>query len=96
MGAISTRLDLITNAAVTGGSYEWPGGKGVFFAEGTWSSATVSLEMQTPQETWINVGTATDLTANSVASFELPQGRIRAAVTGTPSGIYAHAILTRK
>lgn len=97
MGAVGARADLLDDASATGSDVQWGGGRGSFMAEGTFDGATVTLQVITPNGTWIPVSSATALTAAGAAEFELPAGRIRAAVSGgTPTALYAWAILTRK
>jgi len=86
-------LDLLANAAATGAAMTWSGGDGCFLAVGSFGGATVSLQVLGPDRTtWIDVGASTTLSAQGVATYRLPPGQIRAAVTGgTPSGLYAKA-----
>lgn len=92
-------FQLITNGSATGNPVWWRGGKGRFSAVGTFTGgSSVSLEYLGPDATtWI---TATDntaaanlitLTTAGGVNFELPAGPIRAAVSGTLSGMYATA-----
>lgn len=87
------RVDLLSNASSTGSSQTWPGGRGTFIVSGTFSGATVALQLLGPDgSTWIDAGTYTSLTAAGGGNFDLPQGQIRASVaSGTPSGLYAVA-----
>lgn len=86
------RIDLLTNGSATGSAVVWPGGRGLFTAAGTFSGATISLQFLGPDgSTWIDAGTYTTLTAAGGGIFDLPQGQVRAAVTGSPSGINAIA-----
>jgi hypothetical protein len=89
----AARVDLLTNASSTGAAVIWPGGRGTFLASGTFGGSTVSLQVLGPDSsTWIDAGSYTTFTANGVGNFDLPQGKIRAAVTGgTPSALYAIA-----
>jgi hypothetical protein len=89
----ASRVDLLTNASSTGSGVIWPGGRGTFLASGTFGGASVSLQVLGPDSsTWIDAGSYTTFTASGVGNFDLPQGKIRAAVTGgTPSGLYAIA-----
>lgn len=88
-----TRIDLLANATATGNAVTWPGGRGTFIAAGTFNGATVKLQLLGPDSsTWIDAGTYTTLTAAGAGVFDLPQGQVRAAVTGgPPSGMYAIA-----
>lgn len=86
-------VQLLNNASATGASTAWPGGRGCFAVVGTLGGATVSLQALGPDSaTWLDVGTATSLTAAGIVVFELPAGSIRASVaSGTPSALYANA-----
>lgn len=84
---------LLSNASATGSAVQWDGGVGVFSAAGTFSGATVELQMLGPDgSTWITVGPDTTLTAAGAGGFVLPPGRLRALVSGgPPSGMFAQA-----
>lgn len=88
---MSVRLDLLSNVAATGSAQAWPGGVGSFLVAGTFTGATVSLEVLGPDgSTYIAVSANTTLTAAGGGNFMLPQSTIRASVTGgTPSALYA-------
>lgn len=90
---MSGSVTLLANASATGSGVVWPGGEGMFVVAGTFGGATVALEVLGPDNaTWINAGADGTLTAAGVCAFSLPQGQIRASVTGgTPSGLYACA-----
>jgi len=89
----SYSVSLLSNASATGSAADWPGGRGVFSAAGTFSSATITLQFLAPDlATWIAAGTDTTLTAAGGGVFDLPPGRIRALVTGSPTGMYATAV----
>ena len=84
-------LILIDNGTATGPSKIYPGGQGLFTAEGNFNGCTVSLQFQSMNGSWFDAGVDTDLTANGMGRFFLPSGAIRANVTGgTPSGLYVH------
>lgn len=88
----AARVDLLTNATATGADAIWPGGRGLFAADGTFSGATVTLQFLGPAGNWLPAGSFTTLTAAGGGVFDLPQGRIRAAITGgPPSGMFAYA-----
>ena len=79
---------LIENGSATGSAKQWDGGRGVFAAVATFGGGSVRLQLLGPDgSTWIDVAT---LTAAGVTAFELPPGRIRAAVT-TATAVYASA-----
>lgn len=80
---------LLSNASATGDSVVWGGGRGVFCATATWGGGSVTLQYLGPDgSTYVTAATA--LTANGLVSFELPPGRIRAAVV-TATAVYANA-----
>lgn len=69
----------------------WPGGLGMFTAEATFGGGTVTLQVFSPNGTWVTVGTDTTLSANGAAGFVLPNGaRIRVAIA-TATAVYAYA-----
>lgn len=85
------RIDLLSNASATGSAAIWPGGRGTFLVAGTFGGTTVTLQVLGPDgSTWLAVGTYTTMAAAGGGNFDLPQGQIRANVSGgTPSGLYA-------
>lgn len=86
-------VTLLSNAAATGASSYWRGGRGMFAAAGTFNGATVKLQFLGPDgSTWIDAGTNTTLTAAGGGIFDIPPSQIRGAVSGgPPSGMYATA-----
>lgn len=82
-------MQLLENASATSGAFNWPGGRGVFSAVATWGGGSVTLQYLGPNgSTWLTAATA--LTADGLVAFELPPGRIRAAVA-TATAVYAQA-----
>lgn len=89
---------LATNLAATGSSVAIKGGEYMFTVEGTIGGATVSLQMQSANGTWINVqafagGAVVSMTAlpEAISWIPLPECNVRMAVTGgAPSGLYAY------
>jgi hypothetical protein len=80
---------LLSNASATGSAVVWGGGRGVFAVTATFGGGSVTLQYLGPDEsTWLTAATA--LTANGLIAFELPPGKIRAAVT-TATAVYARA-----
>lgn len=88
---MKTAYTLLSNASATSGWVPWPGGRGDFRVEATFGGGSVSLQCQAPNGTAIAVSTATTLSTNGRATFELGPGLIRAAVT-TATGVYAQVL----
>ena len=88
----TVRKTLLSNASATGSAATWPGGAGFFQAEGTFDGASVDLQIQTPNGTWVDVGGETRITANGMGFFYAPAGQVRAAVSGgtSPTALYAY------
>lgn len=83
-------LALLENSGpATSPAFDWGGGYGCLFGEGTFSGGSLTLQVQTPRGTWIPVGTATTLSAAGLATFFLPECRIRVVAT-TGSGFFAY------
>jgi hypothetical protein len=83
------RLDLLTNASATGSYVEVVGGRYIWAAEGTFSSATLQLQFAGPNGTAIDIAGAS-LTANGAVEVMIADGsRIRVLVTGSPSAMYS-------
>lgn len=89
------RVDLLINGSATGNAVLWPGGRGLFTADGTFGGATVKLQFRfDPPGTWLDAGAYTTLTAAGGGIFDLPQGPIRVNISGgSPSGISAIACI---
>lgn len=90
---------LASNASATGNAVVIRGGEYIFLAEGTVGGSTVSLQVQTPNGTWVDVqifsGSLVKTTTLPFAQtqVDLPAGNVRVALTGgTPSGIYAYLV----
>lgn len=91
---------LITNGSATGSAVAWAGGHGVLVAEGTFGGASLTMQYQGPNGTWLDVKvmdgagvqTTMTLTAAGMFVFALPPGSVRAVLTGgTPSAMYVRA-----
>ena len=86
---MSQRLDLLTNATATGSYVEVVGGRYIWAAEGTFSSATLQLQFVGPNGTAINITGAT-LTANGAVEVLIADGsRVRVLVTGSPTAMFS-------
>lgn len=93
--ATSAGALLLSNASATGSAKAWPGGRGFFSAVATFGVGSVTLQYLGPDgTTWLvaQQPDATDatLTAAGGVLFELPPGKIRAAVV-TATAVYARA-----
>lgn len=95
----ATKYDLAINLSATGNPVAIPGGEYVFMVEGTPTGATISLQVQTPNGTWVDVnvysGSKVSATVLPYAqtAIDLPAGNVRmAATSGTPTGLYAYLI----
>ncbi len=83
---------LLVNASTSGEWVFWSGGRGTFMVEGTFGGGTVTLQVEGPNGTAIDVGDDVTFTAAGVGNFDLAPCRIKAAVSGgSPSGLYATA-----
>lgn len=90
MARPSNTIPLLTNANATGTAQNWDGGDCAFLAEGTIGGATLQLQYQSPQGTWLNVVGASMTAASLVQGLKVPPGQVRCLVTGgTPSALYA-------
>lgn len=89
------QLTLLSNASATGSGVDWPGGRGMFFAEGTFGGGSVAIEQKTPNGTWVPIyntaGSAISASAAGGYAFEAPAGQIRAKVA-TATAVYAYAV----
>lgn len=67
----------------------WSGGSGEFYATGTFSSGTLSLQRQETGDTnWITIGsgsTLAQLTANGTIGFTAGECELRASLSGATS-----------
>ena len=90
MARPANTIPLLVNANATGSAQDWDGGRAVFMVEGTISGATLQLQYQSPQGTWLAVSGASATAAGASAAVEVPPGQVRCLVTGgTPSALYA-------
>lgn len=80
------------SANANGSDAVWPGGAGCFMVQATsYGGGTVKLQFKLPNGNYVDVGTDVTMTADGVGGFNLPQGTIRATLTGatSPSGLSA-------
>ncbi len=95
-----TAYTLASNASATGSAVKIKGGEYMFTAEGTIGGATITLQIQTPNGTWVTVqafagGALVSMTAlpEAVSWICLPACNVRLGVTGgTPSALYAYLL----
>lgn len=91
-------LSLLSNAAATGATVVVTAGGSYSFAVlGTFSGATVALQIMGPDgATWITIPNSGQ-TAAGVVTVDIPTGAsVRASVTGgPPTGIYASLSMIR-
>ncbi len=89
---------LLQNGAATGSPVQIFGGMYIFTAEGTAGGATVALQMQTANGTWVNVnavGASSAISATTLpfmaTQIYLPPCFVRVSITGgPPSGVFAY------
>lgn len=83
---------LIENAAAAAAqaaTFKLAGGKYAVAAIATWGGGSVKLQVLGPNgSTYLSIGSATDFTANSFATVDLPPGSYR-FTCDTASAIYA-------
>lgn len=88
----------IPTAVGSGDAFEWGGGVGAFFIEGTFDSATFALEYSPDDGSNYyaviernTASTAVSFTAKGYKTFELPKGKLRITRTSgtSPSGMSA-------
>jgi hypothetical protein len=89
------RQTLLNNISATGNGngVGWAGGPGVFSVEGTAGGTAAKLQMLLPQGNWVDVDPALTFTVfPNVYGFNVPQGQIRAVLTGgAPVSVFAYA-----
>jgi len=89
---MSERLDLLVNATATGGYKDVVGGRYIWAAEATWSSATAQLQAKGPNGTAIDIAGAA-LTANGFVEVVIADGsQVRVLITGSPTGVHSSLV----
>ena len=90
---------LLAAGSATGAAVLIKGGEYMFMADGTVGASTISLQVQSPSGTWMDVQVFTNsivkftVLPGSQAAIDLPAGAVRCACTGgTPSGINAYLV----
>jgi len=89
--------NLGSNLSASGAAVSIPGGEYMFFAEGTPTGSTTSLQFQAPfTATWMDVQVYTGSIVKSATlpfnqtGIDLPAGNVRVASTsGSVAGLYA-------
>ena len=83
-------VNLLSDASATGAAVVVRAGRWAFAADGTFNSGTVKLQILSPDGTsYLDIGGDAILSAEGVVQVDLPDGVVRAAVTGSPSAMYA-------
>lgn len=97
--ADDTQYTLLSSGSATGSAVDIRGGEYMVFFDGTIGGSTISLQVQSPSGTWIDVDVFTGSTVKYTAlprsqtGISLPMGKVRCALTGgTPSGINAFLV----
>ena len=86
---MSESKTLLSNASATGSYVDVVGGRYIWAAEGTFSSATLQLQSKGPNGTAIDIAGAS-LTANGFIEVMIADGsQVRVSVTGSPSAMYS-------
>lgn len=90
---------LLSAGNATGAAVDVKGGEYIVFFDGTIGGSTISLQIQSPSGTWIDVDVFTGATVKYTAlpraqtGIDLPAGKVRCALTGgSPSGINAYLV----
>jgi hypothetical protein len=83
-------IALLTNGDANGTGVVVQPGSYSFAVDGTFNAGTVKLQIRSPDgSNWIDIGGDATLSAEGVCLVELPAGEVRAAITGSPSALYA-------
>jgi hypothetical protein len=83
-------LVLLSNASANGSAAGVQPGRYAFAVDGTFNSGTVKLQIQSPDgSSWIDIGNDATLSAEGACLVDLPGCQVRAAITGSPSALYA-------
>lgn len=89
--ALGSGATLLSNATATGTAVAVNAGRYAFMCDGTFSGATVTLQILGPDgSSYLSAGSDAALTAEGAVLVELPNCSVRALVaSGPPSGMYA-------
>lgn len=93
-------VDLLSNASATGSSTRWPGGRAILAVSGTFGTNVLKLEIPDPSGSgWLALpdvsGTAISMSAAGAKLVDLPEGPIRASLTGGAGSSAMYARLMR-
>lgn len=90
---------LAANASATGTAKQISGGEYHFMVEGTAGGATIALQIQSPNGTWMPVqvfsGSVVSFTTlpGNQSAIDLPNCSVRMSASGgSPSGLFAYLI----
>lgn len=74
--ATNTRQHKYVNNQANGNSdsFNWGGGDGVAYVQGTWNGATAKIQISPDGSTWHDLGTDATFTADGVVGFSLAVG----------------------
>ena len=92
-GSSDPAIEALDETDTTGDGVEWPGGPGVSIVNGTWDSATASLEWSEDDNVWWSPGYS--LTADGLIAFTLPAGFLRIAIGSAGGSTELSAIIKR-
>ena len=85
-----TPITLLSNASATGSAKSIRQGRYVFAVDGTFNSGTCKLQLLSPDgSSYIDVGGDATLSAEGACLVDLPDCVVKAALTGSPSAMYA-------
>ena len=77
--------------AFTGSSIFWGGGPGVLVINAAQYGASVQLQMQNYNGTWIAMNTVT-ISTDSIVEYKAPAGQMRIVSTGSSAGLTANFV----
>lgn len=90
---------LASSASATSDPVAIKGGEYTFTADGTVGGSSISLQMQTPNNSWVDISVYSGSVVKSTTlpysqtGIDLPAGNVRMAATGgTPSGLNASLV----
>lgn len=97
--ADDTQYTLLANGSASGSAVPIKGGEYIVYFDGTLGGATISLQTQSPNGTWMDVEVFTanpvryNTTPRSQTGINLPACNARCALTGgSPTGVFAYLV----